>query len=85
MRTIPQNDGEHITLLGALGVDGLQAVMTVDGATDADVVRTYVKRVLGPTLAPGDIIVLDHLSAHQATGMQQALTRRRGRPRFVPP
>jgi hypothetical protein len=38
-----------MTLLGALGVEGLQAVMTVAGATDADVFRTYVPPVLGPT------------------------------------
>jgi hypothetical protein len=37
-------------------------VMTVEGATDADIFRAYVTQVLGPTLAPGDIIVLDNLS-----------------------
>jgi transposase len=44
-----------------------------------------VKRVLGPTLAPGDIIVRDHLSAPKASGVQQALARRRGRGLFLPP
>jgi transposase len=44
-----------------------------------------VKRVLGPTLAPGDIVVLDHLSAHKATGIQQALARRRARLLSLPP
>jgi transposase len=71
--------------MGALGSDGLHAVMTVEGATDADVFRTYVKPVLGPTLAPGDMVVLDHLSAHKAPGIQQALARRRARLLYVPP
>jgi hypothetical protein len=31
----------------ALGPQGLQAMMTVAGATDADVFRAYVKHVLG--------------------------------------
>jgi transposase len=83
--TVPQNYGQNVTILGAVGVQGVQAVMTVDGATDAEVFRTYVKRVLGPTLAPGDIIVLDNLSAHKAIGVQQALARRRVRLRFLPP
>lgn len=83
--TVPQNYGENITLLGALGDEGLQAVMTVEGATDADVFRAYVKQVLGPTLAPGDIVVLDNLSSHKATGIQQALARRRARLRYLPP
>jgi transposase len=83
--TVPQNYGQNITLLGALGVDGLRAVMTVEGATDADVFRIYVKRVLGPTLAPGDIVVLDNLSAHKVRGVQQALARRGARLLYLPP
>jgi hypothetical protein len=46
--SVPQNYGPNVTLLGALGVHGLHAVMTVDGATDTEVFRTYVKQVLGP-------------------------------------
>jgi len=83
--SVPPNYGENITLLGAIGLQGVQAVMTVNGATDADVFRPDVKRVLGPTLAPGDIVVLDNLSAHKATGIQQALARRRVRRLFLPP
>jgi transposase len=83
--TVPQNYGDNITLLGAIGLQGVQAVMTVNGATDAEVFRTYVKQVLGPTLAPGDIVVLDNLSAHNAKGVQQALARRRVRRLFLPP
>jgi transposase len=83
--TIPLNYGANITLLGALDIDGLHAVMTVEGATDADVFRAYVKQILGPTLAPGDLVVLDHLSAHKAPGIQQALARRRARLLYLPP
>jgi transposase len=72
-------------MLGTLGAQGLQAVMTVEGATDADVFRTYVKRVLGPTLRPGDIVVMDNLRAHKAVGVQQALARRGARLVYLPP
>jgi hypothetical protein len=44
--------------------------MTVDGVTDAEVFRTYVKRVLAPTLHPGDIVVMEDLRAHKAVGVQ---------------
>lgn len=83
--SVPQNYGPNVTLLGTLGVHGLQAVMTVDGATDADVFRTYVKRVLGPTLAPGDIVVMDNLRAHKALGVQQTSARRGARLLYLPP
>jgi transposase len=83
--SMPQNYGPAVTMLGALGAHGLQAVMTVDGATDADVFRTYVKKVLGPTLSPGDIVVMDNLQAHKAVGVQQALARRGARRLYLPP
>src|SRR5688500_17181717 len=59
--------------------------MTVNGATDTDVFRTYVKQVLGPTLRPGDIVVMDNLRAHKAVGVQQALARRGVRLLYLPP
>jgi len=83
--SVPQNYGPNVTLLGALGIQGLQAVMTVDGATDTEVFRTYVKQVLGPTLAPGDIVVMDNLRAHKAAGIQQAIARRGARRLYMPP
>jgi transposase len=83
--SVPQNYGHHVTVLAALGEQGLQAMMTVEGATDANVFRAYIKHVLGPTLAPGDIVVLDNLRAHKAVGIQQMLARRRVRLLYLPP
>jgi len=83
--SVPQNYGQNVTMLGSLGVQGLEAVMTVDGATDTEVFRTYVKRVLGPTLTPGDIVVMDNLGAHKAVGVQQAIARRGARLLYLPP
>jgi transposase len=82
---VPQNDGPHGPPRGALGVPGLQALMTVDGAPDTEVFRTYVKQVLGPTLRPGDIVGMDNLQAHKAVGVQQAMARRGARLLYVPP
>jgi transposase len=83
--TVPQNYGPNVTLLAALGDQGLHAVMTVEGATDIDVFRAYVKHVLGPTLVFGDVLVLDNLGAHKAMGVQQMLAKRRVRLRYLPP
>jgi hypothetical protein len=66
----PQNYGQNITMLASLSATGVEAVMTVEGATDGDVFRTYVGEVLAPTLSKGNIVVLDNLGAHKvaATG-----------------
>ena len=83
--SVPQNYGQNVTMLAALGHHGLQAMMTVEGATDAAVFRASVKHVLGPTLSPGDIVVLDNLGAHKAVGIQPMLARRRVRLLYLPP
>jgi transposase len=83
--SVPQNYGPNVTMLGTWGIDGLQSVMTVDGPTDADVFRAYVKQVLGPTLTRGDIVVMDNLQAHKAAGVQQAIARRGARLCYLPP
>ena len=72
-------------MLGALSCTGLEAVMTIAGATDSDVFRAYVQEVLGPTLHEGDIVVADNLSAHKAAGVQEAIAARGALLRYLPP
>jgi transposase len=52
------------TMISSIRLDGTCACMAVDGATDRDVFREYVRQVLVPTLRRGDIVILDNLSAH---------------------
>jgi transposase len=40
--------------------------MAVNAATDAEVFRTYVAQVLGPTLRPSDLVVMDNLTPHKS-------------------
>jgi hypothetical protein len=74
----PQNYGQNVTILGALSSIGLEAVMTVEGATDSDVFHAYVREVWCPTLREGDIVIADNLSAHKAAGVQAAIAARHG-------
>ena len=40
--------------------------MTIEGATDTEVIRAYIRRVLCPTLRKGDVVVMDNLSPHKS-------------------
>jgi transposase len=82
---VPRNCGENISLLAALDVKGVSAPMTVEGAVDAVVFRTYVAQVLGPTLRPGDIVVWDNLAVHQVAGIAEAIAARGARLEPLPP
>ena len=82
---VPQNYGAHVTMLAALGSQGVEAVMTIEGATDAEVFRAYVDQVLRPTLHPGDIVMMDTLRAHKAVGLREAIEQAGAQLLYLPP
>jgi transposase len=83
--TVPQTSGAHVTMLAALGSHGVEAVRTLDGATAAEVCRVSVAQVLRPTRRPGDIVIMDHVRAHKATGIREAIAQTGARLPYLPP
>lgn len=83
--SMPRNYGANVTLLGALGPTGLDALMTVDGATDGNVFQAFVEQVLCPTLQAGDVVVMDNLRAHKVAGIAEAIAHRGARLLYLPP
>jgi transposase len=81
----PRNCGQHVTRLGALACTGLEAVMTVEGAPDADVFRACVQEGLCPTRHEGGVVVAGNLSAHQAAGVREAIAATGARLLCLPP
>jgi transposase len=61
----PRNQGKNTTLIAALSTQGMGAAMTLEGAADADAFVAYLTHFLAPTLAPGQIVVMDNLSVHK--------------------
>ena len=81
---VPKNFGLNVTILGALSCTGLDAVMTVEGATDTAVFRAYVEQVLVPTLVADDIVVMDNLSVHKVRGIREAIESTGARSIYLP-
>ena len=81
----PQNYGENITMLATLSLAGIAAPMTVAGAVDGVVFRTYVEAVLAPTLSPGDIVIMDNLGAHKVSGVCESIEARGAKVIYLPP
>ena len=59
--------------------------MAIDGATNRDVFREYVRHVLLATLRPGDIVVLDNLGAHKDTEAIRLMESAGAEVWFLPP
>jgi hypothetical protein len=71
--TKPRNRGRTLTMIGAIGVEGLVATMSIEGGTDGDTFRTYVEQVLAPHLRPGRVVLMDNLKAHKVAGIREAI------------
>ena len=63
----------------------MTAPMVLDGAMNGVAFRAYVEQVLVPTLAPGDIVIMDNLPAHKADGVRQAIEGAGCRLLYLPP
>jgi len=50
--SVPRNRGEVTTMIGALDIHGVRAMMTVEGATDAEVFEAFLKHVLVRSCTP---------------------------------
>jgi transposase len=83
--TVPQHSGANLTMIAALSLHGIDATMTIEGATDTDVFQAYVEQILGPTLRPGDIVVLDNLRAHKVARIREAIESRGAQLIYLPP
>ena len=74
--TAPGGHWRRLSLIGALGVEGICAAMTVAAATGTAVFLAFVTQVLIPVLArekPDAIVVMDNLAAHKAASVRKAL------------
>jgi transposase len=64
---------ESVTVIAALGLDGVRAPLAFPGATDTTAFQSYVEQVLVPELHAGDVVVLDNLKPHLAAGVAVAI------------
>ena len=72
-------------MISALRFDGSTADMVLEGATDGIAFLSYTQHVLVPTLRPGDIVVMDNLTAHKMPAVIQALEATGAQVLFLPP
>jgi transposase len=82
---IPRNRGKNTTLLTSLQREGMGPSMAVEGATTARVFETYVKRLLAPTLKPGQVVVMDNLGAHRPKRVRELIEERGCELIYLPP
>jgi len=66
---------ESITVIAAMGLDGVRAPLALPGSVNAATFASYVERVLVPALHRGDVVVFDNLSSHLGSAVLESIER----------
>lgn len=72
-------------MIGALCRKGFRAMMTIEGGTTGEVFLHFIVHYLVPKLRRGDVVVMDNLGAHHATGVREAIEGAGARVEYLPP
>jgi transposase len=81
---VPRNHGPNITLLAALTPRGIGPALSLTGSVTGNAFTAYAQRVLAPSLRPGQVVVLDNLSAHKQAAARLAVEATGARLLFLP-
>ena len=81
----PRNWGKNVTLLASITRGGLGPCLAVEGSTTREVFEAYLERVLAPTLRPGQVVVMDNLSAHKGGRVKEIVEARGCQLLYLPP
>lgn len=69
----PHGHWRTMTFIAALRHDRIDAPFVLDGPVNGETFRACVEHVLVPTLAPGDIVVMDNLGSHKGQAVRSAI------------
>ena len=82
---VPHGHWQVTSMLSAIRLEGVAASLLVEGACDRLVFETYLEQVLVPVLKPGDIVVMDNLTAHKGAKVEQILKAAGAEVWYLPP
>ena len=57
----------------------------IDGPINGELFTLYAEKVLAPTLAPGDVVILDNLGSHKGQAARRAVRAAGAHLLFLPP
>jgi transposase len=83
--SVPRNWGKNVTLLASMSSEGMGPCLAVEGSTTTAVFEAYLERVLVPSLRPGQVMVMDNLSAHKSSRIRELIESKGCELIYLPP
>lgn len=82
---VPWGHWKILTFVAGLRHDAITAPFVIDRAMTRAIFVEYLRQCLVPTLAPGDIVVMDNLPAHKGEMVRQIIEGAGAELRYLPP
>ena len=80
----PQQRGQNVSMIGAIGFKGVITQVSLLGATDALTFEAFVAQRLVPKLWRGACVVMDNCSIHKGEAIEQWITQAGARLIYLP-
>jgi transposase len=82
---VPWGHWKTTTFTAGLRRDGLVAPFVLDGPMNGAAFLVYIEKFLVPSLAEGDIVIMDNLPAHKVEGVRERIEAAGARLLYLPP
>ena len=82
---VPHGHWATSTFIAALRHDRVDAPFLIEGSANMEVFAAYVRHVLCPELAPGDVVILDNLCIHKTPTIVRLIAAHGASVRYLPP
>lgn len=82
---VPYGHWRTMTFIAALRHDRIDAPCVLDQPINGTSFLAWIKQFLAPTLAPGDVVILDNLASHKRPAVRQAIRAAGARLLLLPP
>src|SRR5215813_478209 len=81
----PHGHWKTLTFIAALRHDRVDAPWVIDGPINGELFLLYVETILAPTLAKGEVVIMDNLGSHKNRAARNALRASGAHLFFLPP
>ncbi len=72
-------------MLASMSAEGMGPCLAVEGSTTREVFEVYLEHSLAPALRPGQVVVMDNLSAHKGGRVRKLVEERGCELVYLPP
>jgi transposase len=81
---VPRNYGKNLSTVGAMGLQGIVATMSIEGAFDNLAFNAFIEKMLVSQLKPGQIVFMDNLQVHLSSEVEKLITQAKAQLIFLP-